>query len=419
MPRGDGRRWVTYNAPEQNERRMRGEAWVPWGYFVTRGRQGVRSGPIHHHCAVERLESVRELPASGGRNLRLDAIDYRGAPRLRDLCVVCETPLINTRWNYRLRVVPAPSAITNNVCWAVPLGWSQDDLWTVEVPASLAIASIQRSGLFTALVAMREAMPAEWGVAQARYDNTYPDSLPEGAIPPRDGRLISFESAVWDGLDGTVAHEHRIQRLVQAQASHDASLANYRVEIAQLQEAIAAGALEIERQRSVPGERIPRSRLAAFLDTLGAVRSWELNQGLLTLNLWPVKLYNDATGVTVMTTPHTWTVEASPREGFSIAVSGAHPHWRGRRYCPGNYAEQLQELLSRGNIFQALRMLLELRRGWSEQDQYVDTQSVCTAAFTQFSRNADGFQFYEDGRSGEILPFVKAEATMIGRRRRG
>lgn len=405
MPRGDGRTWVRYNASEQNELRRVGGRFVPWGYFLARTRAGVRSGPIHHTCAVALLEA-REEPHSGGRRLRREnGLDYRGAPRLRDICGACGTPLINTRHNYRLRVNTLPLAVAPDVFWSRPRESRLSGMWTVAVPEQMHLEPIRQHGLGAALVAMRERIPEAWGVSDPVYQ-----------LLSNGSGSISFRQASWDGLDGTVAHQRRIQQQERRQAAHQDTITNYAGEVSALWERIAAGDIELERMRAQPGERIDRTRLAEFLDRLVAVRSWELAQGSLTLHLWPVKLYSTRQRLAVITTPHTWTVQSSSTEGFTIAVQGAHPHWAGSRYCSGDYSNHMAALLARGNILQALRLLLELRRGWNERDQYVNIQHVCETALRQFSRSVAGFQFYEDGLTGEMHQLVERDAAMIGRR---
>ncbi len=408
MPRGDGRRWETFNVRQQYDRYSQALSFVPWGYYLTRARAGLAVGAIHHVCAMERLGTT-ELPTTGGRRLRnINGITTLHRMRQGERCISCHSLLVNRVGNYRLRVVPTPPVIGHDIFRGCSPR-DRDRRWRITVPAGLNIEPVECNGFLVALTAMRAAMPAGWELRDARYsmDITQPDL-----------RLLIVDNAIYDGLDGTAGQRVRVAQLRQRLEENRRSLINYETEVELLQQRIATAVVDLERQASSPGEMHSRQRLAEFLGTIPAIRDWVLTNGKLTLNLWPIKLHNAGTGLSVVTTPHTWVVAPSSRDGFTLEVSGAHPHWSGRRYCAGDHASQMQGLLARGQIMQAIRFLLELRRGWNEEDRWATPQHVTESSFMAFNRTPAEYEYIQDGMSGEVVPFVDPNAVMIGRRPR-
>jgi len=342
---------------------------------------------------------AKEDKTTGGRRLVLTGwLSLKETIGPTDRCRMCTERLLNTVGNFRLRVTPAVPIV-------FPFLWpSGSDYWRVSLPPELGVDTVTAAPLTLALQTMRDKIPESWVVSQPSYKIV--------------DHSAQFDESHFDGLDGTMGQRRRATMLERTIELHGQDIENFLGQAASMRASVAASKIDLERTKAAPGEQISRSRLETFLNPLMAIRRWELDaRQYLRLDLWPVKLYSSKHNVSILTTPHSWLISPSAKDGFSFEVSsGLHPHYSERRYCAGNHANQLYELLARGNLLQAIRLMLELRRGWDEDDPWISIQAFTEKVLVAFDKSAEGYQFYEDGLTGEILPFLAKDAHLIGRR---
>lgn len=160
-----------------------------------------------------------------------------------------------------------------------------------------------------------------------------------------------------------------------------------------------------------------KDRLAEFFAGITDVRRWQV-KGIdnLEVELWPVKVYREGKDpLSLVCGPHHLTI--MPSDGaFGLNAVGPHPHWSGIGVCYGVYKELALRLLGEGNLLNYLQLVLDLRRGWNEDDLWTPVKSVIDKSWDNFKRRPADFEYVVDGLSGKLLPFyiVKEKEVTVG-----